>query len=961
MSFLKYYQNREERRKNGIFTELARPSAKWGEGEKETEVHEIRKVPYFIDWKDIEFLSQFPPQYWNRAFALKHGDFLFEAEEDIAAGREPKEVRDVTFGNVTFKGIKTGIKEFHEKMTKNVDNELFASVGKSDEDKQRVKDSGTGMYGYVIKDPKKIKGLQFAKGYVAPTIGDAAKRLQIARKGVNDGWLVDPGMLQKRGEPTAEHPNGPPPIATNKKVTFGGRTETKTLVYSKEALKARHPEPGRVTADGQLAWSYIGKNGKEKTMYSHLPILFPAKLINTKDSKEYYRLMGHRNQIEQDVEAHQKSPGEGKLKRYEIPPSHIARELTKLSEELTRGKRSKSENKKIEQKIGELERDLDIANKLHDTPGEGLEERLENVKEHFFGKAKKLQASVPKHGLHDWNVHHFNFATRIDPQDPQSPQKFPNFHTGVTGYGTWSPTGQQVKKTTSLLPKEKYKELWDFAQPFVVQAGMHEDEDIPFVHVHKHDLKKVYKPLGKVDIEGETLRKSGYGPLAKGINRYINSSHLFTAAREGMLRNWWDIFQNAAIEFRGLVGDPEWTALDKAREHPDKEERGKEVGKSIHYLKELADKIGFNYASRIYQMSKARRRDERSLSEPMPGTEGTLEDLIPDNAESLAEAGERLQKSPVWVRLFRPEPGDPMTGSTHAIEVLEKMVKAEEGKIEQEIKTVGSAAIDNAASTKEEESLLQNILHVGYMIQIYRSLYIQAMEKANQEWNFPDADAFANQKIDKYLAQRGVKPAPEIKPKAMAQQKINDKKEEAEIETWRKLGYSPQQIQQKLLASGKDDPVVEYARRQIKQLEELQEENPVEFQRSLDRNRATLANKSALKKLAANAGMSLEDAERMFRLIQNHFVVEPKAKAAAIPQIKTTPADVSQLAANVQKFVTFIQSPEGQKQLRTNKELRQRFDTMIQRKVHGWEIIDAELRKLGPKLQAPEGTSPISR
>ena len=301
---MKSFSDYIKKRNHLMVSEMAYDPMTWkNEDGTEDTVEEIRKAPIFFDKDDIEYLYQFPPQYWSSALQKRYGILLQKAYEAEQSGSKLNDIQDVVVGRV--KGgkevafrVDTNINELLDRITSDVDDVKLSQL--------RVKNPDTGSYGrdeyikhleekkkegkrygahgFVLKNWKRDGGVSVAEGYVEQDQKTIAKRLGSLYQAIEDGWL------DKDIEETS-----PGSLGNKKKINFAGGGERNLPVY-----QAGSPSPRNslIDTDGEIK-VWITTGGKK--IRGYLPILKPAFMVDTHAVDAHNFAKTARQQVDADL------------------------------------------------------------------------------------------------------------------------------------------------------------------------------------------------------------------------------------------------------------------------------------------------------------------------------------------------------------------------------------------------------------------------------------------------------------------------------------------------------------------------------------------------------------------------------------------------------------------------------------------------------------------------------------
>ena len=301
---MKSFSDYINKRSDLTVSEMAYDPMTWKneDGTEET-VEEIRKAPIFFDQDDIEYLYQFPPQYWSSALQKRYGILLQKAHEAQQSSSKFNDIQDVVVSRV--KGgkdiafrVNTNVNELLDKITSDVDDVKLSQLrlkdptsGESGRDSyikhlEEKKKEGKryGAHGFVLKNWKRDGKVSVAEGYVEQDQKTIAKRLGTLYQAIEDGWLDED--IEK---------TDPEAIKNKQKINFGGGGERKLPVFQPGAPAARN---SLVDTDGEVK-VWVTTSGKK--IRGYLPILKPAFMVDTNAVEAHSFAKTARQQIDSDL------------------------------------------------------------------------------------------------------------------------------------------------------------------------------------------------------------------------------------------------------------------------------------------------------------------------------------------------------------------------------------------------------------------------------------------------------------------------------------------------------------------------------------------------------------------------------------------------------------------------------------------------------------------------------------
>ena len=429
--------------------EMAAPPVKYTTGTGETEtVEEVRKAPIFLDQDDIDYLNQFPPQFWKQALLIRYGRLLYEAHKEKEKGTKVNDRQNVQVAKgVTF-NVDTKINKLYNKLTHDVDDFEYSKLKNTDQgrqsyidhlEKQRLKGVNLGTYGFVLTGYKrdKVNGKEIgvALGYMEPEVSTIDKRLKSWYKALKDGWYEKemPEDHKISRVDFSGHGGG--------RKSRGQKTVGMTLpVYSEEKK-----------------WDSL----EGKTYTSHLPVLRPAIMVRTSSVNKHNLFIRAARQVFDDV--HQNNFSEY-LKLIDVNSDNLLNQteadnvVQRLEEVKDWLKKYAGKNKghtaemdaKYEEriKLEKLTKAIEfisrpknsniLRQKLRTASSKQEQEQvikgfLERLYHYFNNVASNIRSTTKRFDIHSWNISHFSPFER-------------NAHTNWTGFGTINPDWQQPEQ-----------------------------------------------------------------------------------------------------------------------------------------------------------------------------------------------------------------------------------------------------------------------------------------------------------------------------------------------------------------------------------------------------------------------------------------------------------------------------------------------------------------------------------
>jgi NTP pyrophosphatase (non-canonical NTP hydrolase) len=861
ISFKDYFKYRNSMKISEMSAEPAVYTDKKGTKKKQ---EEIRKTPIFFDQEDIDYLNQFPPRFWKKALTLRYGKFLKEAWDKVSKGQKVEDVMDVEIRdrgrNLVFPKIKVNINNLYEKLTEDVDDQGYSQLtpDKKDEFLQsQSRSKMRGTYGMVLTNFQRDERLGVSEGFVELKESIAKKRLSSLLRAIQQGWYTRAPAGSDRIEP--DRPKA--------KIKFGGSdlgTKTLPIHTPQEALqKFRGYSHVKVRPDGQLTWTAIDKksSGKSSTVSftSHLPVLKPAMMISSESFKTFQKNIKNMRRIKSDVESQNvedylrlMNPQTEKLVSDKIE------EIKRFLDENKESENDKDLNSRIQRKRKDLDRlelTKSFANKVKKMVSklldpatisniprqiESLEDKIKEDPQNqqvyrmhiqnlnktkeiidFLRKngastqrpevvlrnkkvlsvmlaklhsdlqiqSLRLQTDSKRHDVHDWNMHQFNPNLR-------------KFHTRMRGFGTFNPNWQQAEAVHGALqrsgidPDEFWKEM---SQYLISVQDLEDDAENPRV-----------KKVGGNEDEFENT-----GALADGINSFLKSSKVYgTPVYYAMVKNWWQIFENASDHLQKLVGSRYFLQfLPKYKEFVRKRKSGNsevarsawqdpELKQAFEVMKFGAKRAGQNYAQMVFQLKKRMGKSAENLANIL---------LFPNqNPERLIQT---ITQKPAWNRTIRQE--DPSLHrhgqhglSSHNIQILQTLLNDRDvNSLIDSQSSLAQRMANSFSSSSREQEMVNNIVQTGMAFVIFRTLYMALMQKVGQQVNLEEANGFAGKIIDVWMKKKGIRQyRGQIKPSERASQVSGQRNRAEESQIRQRLqqslnssfGYTPEEAQELL-------------------------------------------------------------------------------------------------------------------------------------------------------------------
>jgi hypothetical protein len=519
---MKSFSDYIKKRNHLIVSEMAYDPMTWKneDGTEET-VEEIRKAPIFFDKDDIEYLYQFPPQYWSSALQKRYGILLQKAYEAEQSGSKFNDIQDVVVGrvkggkDVAFR-VDTNINELLDRITSDVDDVKLSQLrlkspdtGSSGRDEyikhlEEKKKEGKryGAHGFVLKNWKRDGGVSTAEGYVEQDQKTIAKRLGSLYQAIEDGWL------DKDIEET-----DPEALKNKRRINFSGGGERNLPVFQAGAPSARN---SLADTDSEVK-VWVTTSGKK--IRGYLPILKPAFMVDTSAVESHNFAKTAQQQVDSDLRSDDglreyysiidiNSPNLINMKKLAEVVAKINKtqvEIKKLppqSNERQQKQRTlgrlyalgviaeflgnvnlgiRSRNEKLLRRLGykkvsaeDMERAISqlgpikskVADKLKSqlkkaAAGENPEQESIKVVRNFIERIKNYfstRASVIKDTATRYDVHQWNIKHHSKDERKG--------HTDLTGFGTMNPNKQQKERVHGSMKQTfesdaQANEFWD--------------------------------------------------------------------------------------------------------------------------------------------------------------------------------------------------------------------------------------------------------------------------------------------------------------------------------------------------------------------------------------------------------------------------------------------------------------------------------------------------------------------
>lgn len=817
-------------RKNMSISEMAADPVEYTDKKgNKFQQSEIRKAPILFDQDDIEYLYQFPPQYWTQALTLRYGDLLRMAWEKISQGQKAPDVMNIKIkphgrGShpLIFPKIRVDLNKLYEKLTQDVDDVSYSNLDSKTKNDFLARTDRGGTYGFVLSNYKKAKGMGVSEGYVELQKNDMKKRLGIWLKSIQDGWFTRVPRGQERIDSKLEV------------VNFGGRNNKKMPVQGDKKY-----------------WKAI-KNGKMVVIGpSHVPALKPAVMISSDAYAKFDKKISYIKRIREDFNSKKideylslLSPQKSKLitdrmdvlERFieeKATSSHQKSRIEQAKAELSRLKKIRKivENAKklvvdlldkdsmqrlnstlsnlnsfmtnnsddpnidyYEKQLKNIQRRIDLQ-KLFKTKGinsQNFEEKMSepttfkqiiNLMYHDLrNKAIGIQVNSKRYDIHDWNMHQFN-------------PNLSKFHVRMRGLGSINPNWQQQESVHGSLKKLgiNHEEFWKEMSEFLINIQSLEPEAIdPRV-----------KRFGGNDFEN-------VGSLATGINDFLKSPNVVRnrPVYFAMVKNWWQIFENASRRFQKLVGSRDFMRfLPKYKEFSEKIKskdpnvvksawQEKETREAFEEMKNGAKRWGKNYAQGVFQLKSRQFKSANDLSQIIVFSQSKADNLM-----------EFLKSKPTWNRLIIPEDPNYSTHgeqgrTSHDIKLRQAIINSQE--INKTIKDETNQKTSSmAAEDLKESKMIENIVQTGMAFVVFRGIYISLMKQLKNnnisENDLEEADNFASGILDTWMSRQGLKVyRGSLTPSAKTIVAVAQDRSQ-ELETIKKqlvdFGHTPQEIE----------------------------------------------------------------------------------------------------------------------------------------------------------------------
>jgi len=269
------------------------------------------KTPIMFDIDDVEWLSQFPPQFATAALAMRYGSLLVWAVEKMKKGEPIPDRAPITFidrnTSIEFsksldgeEDIPLGMDKLIKRLTKSRDLEAFHRMKPGERDKYKG-----GTLGYnlenIFTNPQ--TGEKFADAYIAMTQLTARQVMEAWRHGMTAGFL-------KKGDPFSMH-------AQFQQVGFGGgapKEERAVLLDWDGTLRQQSPAglwlPVRtgeflsdkikspITDRGEVLYRFE-RDGTPQEVRAFVPAWQPGRLVDLASVHQYNNLIDEVNRLMQ--------------------------------------------------------------------------------------------------------------------------------------------------------------------------------------------------------------------------------------------------------------------------------------------------------------------------------------------------------------------------------------------------------------------------------------------------------------------------------------------------------------------------------------------------------------------------------------------------------------------------------------------------------------------------------------
>lgn len=572
-------------------------------GEKEV-VEEVRKTPIFMDKNDIDYLNQFPPQFWIQALLQRYGKLLYQAHEARQQGKKLSDQQTVNVAKGVSFTVDAKIDDLYNKLTHDVDDNFYSKLRNTPKDreeyvrhiqrKKELEGRDLGTYGFVMKGYKRgdVKGKEagVALGYIEPDVNTIRKSLQRLYKAIQNGWY------------DAQLPEDY--VVQNVKFGKGGRRE-----FGKKQLGRNMP----VYPDSK---TWTSDQGKKFTSY--LPILMPSVAVYTRDLDVHDTFKTAAEHIKRDLDS---SNFDDYFKIIDINSPNLLNDaevkkvkdkLDELNSWLSKNTRSSNEKENKILEKAKLER-LRVAAEFISRPKnikilkskfekaaqmpnavkeikDIIKTFLERLNSRLEQKAKNIRDASQRHDVHAWNISHFS-------------QQEKNPHTSWSGFGTINVNWQQ--------PEVVHGSLQDI---------LGSDENINKFWTHLIDEMQISKNIQ----EG----------LVKKLELMRGSDPVKQAIVKAIYENMDLVVRNATVFFRNKGAQS--LLLPYARLYKQKylENKNVEVGiaRALRKVRTFARNQGLNYCQQLLQLHTRLKTPEKWNRYVRPQNPGegkvTLEDLF---------------------------------------------------------------------------------------------------------------------------------------------------------------------------------------------------------------------------------------------------------------------------------------------------------------------------------------------
>jgi len=749
---------------------------------KGQEYWDTPKVPLFMDNEDIYYLRQFPPMFWKQALSNRYNHLIIDTHQARAQGQD---VPDWQWIELRSRGaqfrffVDTGANALYDKLTQQMDADALRQM--SHEDRDAYEGGNRRYWNFQFDDPvfvdteeemerrketqqgessgkkkprkKRANPVWVTKDFVGVGEFTAEKRLDQWLSGIAEGWLG------KTGPQTMRHSDAWGGGGKKERIVHSPewvdqfvnawRRNMKLALYQsylaqeeaiasgkrqKRTLSKRMIESMLIEHDGQggVIWKALRPDGRIYTSKAaRLPVLLPAKLIDSRVKKQHDRYMSAADEVREALShrGERNIPSDQKLK--ELLTRMKGKKLVQWVEDEQSELRDAAGRLKpdvLERRLDSLarseallavkywlkENDVDVDEiNVEDLSSNAEIRRLIRKKMAEFLLYAKRRAAKIKKTAQRYDAWDYALGDHNDNYDRL-------YHT--VGFGTIHPNRQQKMQMMDN-PDDWWKILYHY-----------------FAHSTTINGTPVVLPFSVTDVEDRhNLPRSlkhwqENGAIRSGIDAALNSERMQGHVPEWVALNnargelfqvitHWMMFQTGHGTFRNF--------LDAYR-HQDPEEM-ESTGKR---LRQRIRTMSRNFVYSLFQLDIAGRGSVRTRDASFEGGEtAALGDFLASQEADLQDIAKELH--PHQHRRTRPQSQGASMRIGHSIEVVRAQSRAVE--IARQSPELGPAYEKLAA--KLTGDLTRFI--------IYRNLYIYDAKRQNKRWTMDAANKYAIEMLKK--------------------------------------------------------------------------------------------------------------------------------------------------------------------------------------------------------------------